>query len=403
MFGYTKLDFQTVRDDSQAAKIVPHNREFRGLRGSTDKGRKMMSDTLVNMFSDTVTKPTQGMLQAMMTAEVGDDMGGEDPTVNRLEQMVAELLNKEAAVFACSGTQSNQMGVRSHCFPGDELLIEEQGHIARFEGGAPAALSGITTRTVRGRYGMVDVDDLEGKVYVDNQHLAVTKLLCCENTTNGGGGRAWPVDQLRRVCSWAHDVGLKTHLDGARLFNAVTTSNVHVREITDGFDTVSICFSKGLGCPMGSILVGSDEAIRRARRTRKMMGGALRQAGIIAGGAIYALENNIDRLTDDQANARTFAEAIAKIDGINVDLEGVESNLVFFDVEAEIGDASQLSSALRERGVRIGAMGPQLLRACTHLDVDEAGVLRAADVVAECVQAGIQQFDAAKFGPFFRS
>jgi threonine aldolase len=362
-----------------------------------------MSDTVVNMFSDTVTQPTQGMLEAMMTAELGDDMGGEDPTVNRLESMVAELLNKEAAVFACSGTQSNQMGVRSHCFPGDELLIEEQGHIARFEGGAPAALSGITTRTVRGRYGMVDVADLEGKVYVENQHLAVTKLLCCENTTNGGGGRAWPVDQLQRVCGWAHDVGLKTHLDGARLFNAVTTSKVHVREICDGFDTVSICFSKGLGCPMGSILVGSAEAIKRGRRTRKMMGGALRQAGIIAGGAIYALENHVERMADDQANARTFAEAIAKIDGINIDLDGVESNLVFFDVNPEIGDASQLSAALRERGVRIGAMGPQTLRACTHLDVDEAGVVQAAATVADCVKEGVQQFAAAKFGPFFRA
>jgi len=362
-----------------------------------------MSDSVVNMFSDTVTKPSQGMLEAMMTAELGDDMGGEDPTVNRLESMVAELLNKEAAVFACSGTQSNQMGIRSHCFPGDELLIEEQGHIARFEGGAPAALSGITTRTVRGRYGMVDVADLEGKVYVENQHLAVTKLLCCENTTNGGGGRAWPVDQLQRVCGWAHDVGLKTHLDGARLFNAVTTSNVHVREICDGFDTVSICFSKGLGCPMGSILVGSTEAIHRARRIRKMMGGALRQAGIIAGGAIYALENNVERMADDHANARTFAEAIAKIDGINIDLEGVESNLVFFDVNPEVGDASQLSAALREQGVRIGAMGPQTLRACTHLDVDEAGVVQAAATVANCIKGGVQQFAAAKFGPFFRA
>jgi threonine aldolase len=362
-----------------------------------------MSDSIVNMFSDTVTKPTQGMLEAMMTAEVGDDMGGEDPTVNRLEQMVAELLNKEAAVFACSGTQSNQMGIRSHCFPGDELLIEEQGHIARFEGGAPAAISGITTRTIRGQYGMLKLEDLEGKVYVDNQHLATTKLLCCENTTNGGGGRAWPVDQLQQVCGWAHDVGLKTHLDGARLFNAVTTSNVHVREICNGFDTISICFSKGLGCPMGSILVGSGEQIHRARRVRKMMGGALRQVGIIAGGAIYALENHVERLADDHANARTFAAAISKIDGISVDLDGVESNLVFFDVDAEVGDASQLSSALRERGVRIGAMGPQTLRACTHLDVDEAGVVRAADAIAECVQSGIQQFAAAKFGPFFRA
>lgn len=362
-----------------------------------------MSDSVVNMFSDTVTKPTQGMLQAMMTAEVGDDMGGEDPTVNRLESMVAEMLNKEAAVFACSGTQSNQMGIRSHCFPGDELLIEENGHIAKFEGGAPAAISGITTRTIRGRYGMLDVPDLEGKVYAENQHLATTRLLCCENTTNGGGGRAWPVHQIQRVCQWAHDVGLRTHLDGARLFNAVITSRVNVREICDGFDTVSICFSKGLGCPMGSILVGSKETIHRARRIRKMMGGALRQVGIVAASAIYALENHVQRLADDHANARIFAEAIAMIDGISIDLEGVESNLVFFEINPEIGDATQLSSALRERGVRIGAMGPQTLRACTHLDVDETGVQRASSAVAECIQTGIGQFPQSRFGPFCRA
>lgn len=362
-----------------------------------------MSNSVVNMYSDTVTKPTEAMLQAMITAEVGDDMSGEDPTVNRLESMVAELLNKDAAVFACSGTQSNQMGIRSHCFPGDELLIEEQGHIARFEGGAPAAISGITTRTVRGRHGMLDIADLEGKVYVDNQHLAVTKLLCCENTTNGGGGRTWPVDQIQRVCGWAHEAGLKTHLDGARLFNAVIASDVHVREICDGFDTVSICFSKGLGCPMGSVLVGSAESIRRARRVRKMLGGALRQAGIIAAAAIHALENHVDRLADDHANARAFAEAIAEIDGISVDLDGVESNLVFFDVDPAIGDASQLSAALRERGVRIGAMGPRTLRGCTHLDVDREGVMHAAEAIRECVHAGIQQFAATPFGPFCRA
>lgn len=362
-----------------------------------------MSDSIVNMFSDTVTKPGQAMLQAMMTAEVGDDMGGEDPTVNRLESMVAELLNKEAAVYACSGTQSNQMGIRSHCYPGEELLIEENGHIAKFEGGAPAAMSGITTRTVRGQLGMLDVADLEGKVYAENQHLAQTKLLCCENTTNGGGGRAWPVEQIQRVCGWAHDVGLKTHLDGARLFNAVIASGVHVREICDGFDTVSICFSKGLGCPMGSILVGSKEAIHRARRTRKMMGGALRQVGVIAASAIYALENNVDRLADDHANAQTFAKAIAEIDGISVNLEGVETNLVFFEINPEIGDASQLSAALRERGVRIGAMGPRTLRGCTHLDVDGEGVARAANTIRDCIQDGIQQFPAAKFGPFCRA
>jgi threonine aldolase len=361
-----------------------------------------MSDQ-INMFSDTVTKPSAGMLQAMVTSEVGDDMSGLDPTVNRLEAMVAEMLDKEAAVFACSGTQSNQMGVRAHCSPGDELLIEELGHIANFEGGAPAVLSGVSCRTIAGKNGMLDVEHLEGKVRVDNQHLCVTKLLCLENTTNGGGGKAWPLDQLHRVCDWAHERGLKTHLDGARLFNAVTASNSTAREVCAGFDTVSICFSKGLGCPMGSIMVGSKEQVHSARRTRKLMGGALRQAGVIAGAAIYALENNIERLAEDQANAKAFATAVAQIDGVKMNVDDVESNLVFFGIERELGNACQLSAALQEKGVFIGAMGPQTMRACTHLDVSAEQVAQAAGVVKDCIAAGFNQSAGSSFGPFARA
>jgi threonine aldolase len=357
----------------------------------------------INMYSDTVTRPSPGMLQAMVTSEVGDDMSGLDPTVNRLEAMVAEMLDKEAAVFACSGTQSNQMGVRCHCGSGDELLIEEHGHIANFEAGAPAVLGGVSCRTIRGHNGLLDVGHLEGKIRVDNQHLCFTKLLCLENTANGGGGRVWPMEQLRRVCDWAHENGLKTHLDGARLFNAVTASGATVREICAGFDTISICFSKGLGCPLGSIMVGSQEDVKKARRTRKLMGGALRQAGVVAGAAIYALENNIDRLAEDQANAKTFAEAVAQIDGVKIDIADVESNLVFFGIERELGNACQLSAALKERGVLIGAMGPQTMRACTHLDVSAEQVVLAANAVKEQIAAGFKQFEGSPYGPFARA
>ena len=237
---------------------------------------------MIDLYSDTLTRPTPAMRQAIFEAEVGDDMTGNDPTVNRLEARVAELFGKEAAVFACSGTQSNQMGIRVHCAPGDELLINEPGHIANFEAGAPAALSGVSVRTLHGPSGFLDLANLEGKIRSDDQHLCRTRLVCLENTTNVGGGRAYPLEQIDRVCEWAHSHGLKTHLDGARLFNACIARGYSAARLCEGLDTVSLCFSKGLGCPMGSILIGSQDDIRRARRVRKLFGGALRQAGMLS-------------------------------------------------------------------------------------------------------------------------
>ena len=359
-----------------------------------------MPDILINMYSDTVTKPTPGMREAIANAEVGDDMSGEDPTANRLEAMIADLLEKEAAVFACSGTQSNQMGVRTHCLPGDELLISEFGHIANYEAGAPAALSGVTCRAVSSRFGMIDVPDLVGKIRADDQHLCRTRLVCLENTTNAGGGRAYPLQQIERVGQWAHEFGLKTHMDGARLFNAVVASGESAADITRYCDTVSICFSKGLGCPMGSVLVGSAEDIRKARRVRKLFGGALRQAGIVAAAAVYALENHIDRMAVDHENARAFAEAISEIDGINIDPGDVETNLVFFEVDPELGHASQLVAKCREKGLKIGCSGSHRMRACAHLDVDRDDVLRAAEIVQESVGAGFCETAGAKGGPY---
>lgn len=362
-----------------------------------------MPDVLFNFYSDTVTKPSAGMREAIARAEVGDDMSGEDPTVNRLEALMAKTLGKEAAVFACSGTQSNQMGVKTHCVPGDELLIEATGHIACFEAGGPAVLSGVTSRTIPGRLGMLDIADLEGKVRADNQHLCITRLLCLENTTNVGGGRAWPLDQLARVCGWAHDNGLKTHLDGARLFNACVAKGYSAAEVGQHFDTISICFSKGLGCPMGSVLVGSRDDIRKARRVRKLFGGALRQAGIVAAAAVFAMENNVERLAIDHDNAKTLAREIAKIDGLSVHVEDVETNLVFFEVDPKLGNAAQLSAALLERGVKIGASGAQRLRACTHLDVSRDDVSRAAEILRQTIQAGIRQYKGSATGPYSRA
>jgi threonine aldolase len=361
-----------------------------------------MAGTIIDMRSDTVTKPTAGMRRAMAEAEVGDDMSGEDPTVNRLEAMMAELLGKEAAVFACSGTQSNQMGVRTHCQPGDELLIESTGHIANFEQGAPAALSGVTSRLITGQDGILDLCDVEGKIRADNQHLCVTRLVCLENTTNVGGGRIYPQENIDTIGQWAHRNGLKVHMDGARLFNAVVASGSSAAEICRHVDTVSICFSKGLGCPMGSILVGSKSEITRARRARKLFGGALRQAGIVAAAAIYAMENHVERLQVDHDNARAFAEEIRQIDGITLDPPDVQTNLVFFNVDPELGNAAQLSAKLKQRGVRINATGPQRLRACTHLDVDRDMALRAAEAIAEAVAEGLAGALGAELGPYAR-
>ena len=361
-----------------------------------------MNSAMIDMRSDTVTKPTAGMRRAIAEAEVGDDMSGEDPTVNRLEAMMAELLEKEAAVYACSGTQSNQMAVRTHCQPGDELLIEAGGHIANFEQGAPAALSGVTSRLIKGRYGIIDQPDLEGMIRADNQHLAISRLVCLENTTNSGGGRVYPQENIDRIGQWAHDHGLKVHVDGARLFNAVIASGTSAARISRHADTVSICFSKGLGCPMGSILIGSRTDIARARRVRKLFGGALRQAGIVAASAIYAIENHVERLAIDHENARVFAEEIRQIDGLTLDPPDVQTNLVFFNVDPEIGNAAQLSAKLKARGVRINASGPQRLRACTHLDVDRERVLRAAAEVAAAVEEGFAGALGAELGPYAR-
>lgn len=362
-----------------------------------------MPNVLINLYSDTVTKPTAAMREAIARAEVGDDMSGEDPTVNRLEALMAERLGKEAAVFACSGTQSNQMGVKTHCLPGDELLIEATGHIACFEAGGPAVLSGVMCRQIPGRLGMLDVSDLEGKVKADNQHLCITRLLCLENTTNVGGGRAWPLEQLARTCRWAHDNGLKTHLDGARLFNACVAKGYSAADVGQHFDTVSICFSKGLGCPMGSILVGNRDDIRKARRVRKLFGGALRQAGIVAAAAVYAMENHVERLAVDHENAKTLAKEISKIDGLSIQVDDVETNLVFFEVDSKLGNAAQLSAALLERGVKIGASGSQRLRACTHLDVNRDHISQAAEVLRQTIQAGFRQYKGSATGPYARA
>ena len=321
-----------------------------------------MPDSRIDLRSDTVTRPTPGMRAAMQAAEVGDDVYGEDPTVNRLEARVADLLGKEAGLFVPSGTMSNQIGIRTHTQPGDELICDIGCHIYNHEAGGAAVLSGVTTRTVEGDQGVIDVTQLEGKVRPDNMHYVRTRLVCLENTHNRGGGRVYPLEKIQAVRAWTKENGLILHLDGAHLWNAVVASGTPARVWADEFDTVSVCFSKGLGAPVGSALVGPREFIARARRIRKLFGGAMRQAGVLAAAALYALDHHIDRLAEDHRNARVIAEAIADTPGLRLKSPEVETNLIFFEVDRELGAAQALSRALAERGVLINPDGRQVLR-----------------------------------------
>ncbi len=357
-------------------------------RTTKQRSERLMHD--IEMRSDTFTKPTPGMRQAIARAEVGDDMVGEDPTVNRLEAEVAALLGKEAAVYACSCTQSNQMGVWTHCRPGDELLIEESGHIGTFEAGGPAALSGVSVRKIPGVGGMLDVETLEQHLRPPNIHYSPTNLLCLENSTNIGGGRTYSLERLSELSDWAHSHGMKVHLDGARLFNACIARGVQAADIAKHVDTVSICFSKGLGCPMGSIFVGTKEDVQQARRARKLFGGALRQVGMMAASALYALEHHVVRLADDHAHARRFAEVVDGHPHVRIDVSAVETNLVFFEIDPAWGPASALSRVLADQGVRMTPLGPQRLRACTHLDVTRAQVETAARLVRESLDSPLE-------------
>jgi threonine aldolase len=325
------------------------------------------------------------MRAAIAAAEVGDDVFSEDPTVNRLEEKVASLLGKEAALFVPSGTMSNQICVKAHTQPGDELLCESTCHIYVNEAGAPAALSGVTCRTIEGDYGILDLSQLEDKIRPVNDHQVRTRLVALENTHNRGGGRIYPLDKIAAISSWAHQQGLLMHLDGARLWNAIVATGIPADEWAKYFDSVSVCFSKGLGAPIGSALAGPRQFVTRAKRIRKMLGGGMRQAGMVAAGAVFALEHHLDRLVEDHRNAQVVAQAVADTPGLLLDPPEVETNLVFFDVDPDLGTAKDIAAALKQRGVLVHIPGPQTIRACTHLDVSAAQAERAAEIIRQTI------------------
>jgi threonine aldolase len=321
------------------------------------------------------------MRRAMAEAEVGDDVMGEDPTIAALERRTAELLGKEAALFVPSGTMANQIAVGVHASPGDELLCEATSHVYVWEGGGIARLWGVTPRIIEGERGLLSPGSLRGKVRPDDGHYVRTRLVCLENTHNRGGGRVYPLAAVAEISAWARGQGLAMHLDGARLMNAVVASGVPARDWARHFDTVAICFSKGLGAPVGSAIAGPAALIRAAHRLRKVLGGGMRQAGIIAAAALYALDHHVDRLADDHAHAQILARAVEAVDGLSLESGPVETNLVWIAVDPALGTAPDLAARLRARGVLVSALGPQVLRACTHLDVSRDEVEFAAEQV----------------------
>ncbi|MHC4567077.1 MAG: low-specificity L-threonine aldolase [Planctomycetota bacterium] len=321
----------------------------------------------IDLRSDTVTLPTAAMREAVFNAELGDDVFGEDPTTIRLEEMAAERMGKEAALLVASGTMGNLVCVLTHCGRGDEVILGDQSHTFVYEAGGIAALGGVHPHTIANQPdGTLRLEDIAGAIRADNVHFPRTRLVCLENTHNRCGGAVLAPDYVEQVATLAHDRGLLLHLDGARVFNASVALGVDVKELTPHVDSLSFCLSKGLSAPVGSVICGSKEFIAEARRIRKSVGGGMRQCGIIAAAGIEALENMTARLTEDHANAKRLAEGIAEIEGLAVELERVQTNIVFFDLVGETLSPEQIVSQLADEGIKILQTGPSRLRAVTH-------------------------------------
>jgi threonine aldolase len=342
---------------------------------------------VVDLRSDTVTRPSPGMRAAIAAAEVGDDVFGDDPTVNRLQERAAALLGKEAALFVPSGSMANQVSIRAVCEPGDEIIADETTHSYNFETGGPAALSGVSMRLIAGVRGLFTAEQAEALIRPDNAHYPRTRMIIVENTNNRGGGTIWPVEQVAGLRALAERRSLHLHMDGARLLNACVARGLAPTDYTRHVHSVSLCFSKGLGAPVGSIVAGPSEFIRRCHRFRKMFGGAMRQAGILAAAALYALDHNVERLAEDHANARRLAEAIAELPGIRLDPTTVETNIIIFEVEPRLGTSADFVDLLRERGVWVLATGANKVRAVTHLDVSRGQIDHAIEVFRQVCQA----------------
>ena len=339
---------------------------------------------MIDLRSDTVTQPTPKMRQSMLSAPVGDDVLGDDPSVNELETYVAALLGKESAVYMPSGTMTNQVALRSHTQPGDEIILESEAHIYYYEGGGPAALSGVSCRLLPGEGGVFSAAAVEKTLRPVDPHFPRTRLVCVENTHNRSGGRIFPLKTIQEIADVCQRNDLQLHMDGARFWNACIATGLPPKKYAAPFDTVSVCFSKGLGAPVGSALVGSAEKMATARRFRKMFGGGMRQAGMIAAGALYAVQHQFERLAEDHENAQHLAQRLKGVEGVSVDPDLVETNIVNFEI-TKYG-ASEVVKALAKEGVAVLAAGPNKIRAVTNLMVSTEQINQAVDAIARSVR-----------------
>lgn len=345
-----------------------------------------MTQLRIDLYSDTKTRPTPAMRQAIANAEVGDEQHNEDPTVLKLLERVAALLGQEEAIFLPSGTMANEIAVLVHCRQGDEIIAHELAHMFNFEGGAPAALAGAMVRPIAGARGLFDVATLEVAIRPDNRYLPYSRLVVVEQTANIGGGTIWPLQQMEEVVGLARQRGLAVHMDGARLMNASVASGLEPARFSGLFDTVYLDFTKGLGAPVGAVLAGRRDFIQKAWRWKQRLGGSMRQAGILAAACLYALDHHVTRLAEDHDNAKLLAGKLASIPGITV--EPVDTNILFFDVGGLNITAAEFISRLAPFGLRFGAHGPTRLRAVTHLDVSRKAIEEAADIVRQVAVKG---------------
>ncbi len=339
---------------------------------------------MIDLRSDTVTRPTLVMRAAMAAAEVGDDVYGEDPTVNRLESRAAEIFGREAALYVPTGTMGNQIALRLHTQPGQEIICESRSHILDWEMATAAVFAGCRMRAAPTSTGTLTWKDIDPVIYKRGSFRAATGLIEIENTANLAGGRCTHVAALEQIWAGAREHKLPVHLDGARIFNAATALKVDVKTLTRGFDTVMFCLSKGLGAPVGSMLVGSAELIEQARIYRKALGGGMRQAGILAAAGLIALEQMPARLHEDHSNARLLAEALSQMEGVSIDVDTVETNIVIFRVVAPL-NAADLVARLKAEGILASTVGPDAIRMVTHLDVDRADCVKAIEAIAAAV------------------